>query len=66
MWYIIENNFKFYKKWNIFCVIMFYFFFYLYMKKDKIDVIRKVIDINLIIYFECYFGNCDGNIKLFF
>lgn len=45
---------------------MFYFFFYLYMKKDKIDVIRKVIDINLIIYFECYFGNCDGNIKLFF
>lgn len=36
------------------------------MKKDKIDVIRKVIDINLIIYFECYFGNCDGNIKLFF
>lgn len=49
-----------------FCIIMFHFFFHLHMKKDKIDVIRKAIDINSTIYFECYLGNRDGNIKLFF
>lgn len=47
------------------CKNVLFFFLFIY-EKDKIDVIRNVIVINLIIYFESYFGNCDGNIKLNF
>lgn len=42
------------------------FFLSFTYEKDKRDVIRKAIDINSTIYFECYLGNRDGNIKLFF
>lgn len=42
------------------------FFLSFTYEKDKIDVIRKAIDINSTTYFECYLGNRDGNIKLFF
>lgn len=42
------------------------FFLSFTYEKDKIDVIRKAIDINSTTYLECYLGNRDGNIKLFF
>lgn len=42
------------------------FFLSFTYEKDKIDVIRKAIDINSTTDFECYLGNRDGNIKLFF